>query len=77
MGRRFSRILTLEDGVLQGGMGSAVLEFMADHGYAPRVRRIGIPDRFVEHGTVDQLYAICGMDKAGICQAVEEMMKTS
>ena len=77
VGRRFSRILTLEDGVLQGGMGSAVLEFMADHGYAPRVRRIGIPDRFVEHGTVAQLYAICGMDKAGICQAVEEMMKTS
>ena len=63
IGQRFSRILTAEDGVRLGGMGSAVVEFMADHGYTPRIRRIGIPDQFVEHGSVDELYHLCGMDE--------------
>jgi 1-deoxy-D-xylulose-5-phosphate synthase len=73
IGRRFSRVLTVEDGVLAGGMGSAVLEFMAGNGYSPRVERIGIPDRFVEHGTVAQLYAECGMDADSIYNVITSM----
>ena len=49
-------------------MGSAILEFMADHGYTPRVKRIGIPDRFIEHGSVQQLYEVCHMDEESIFQ---------
>ena len=66
VGRNFRRIVTVEDGVIQGGMGSAVLEFMSDHGYKPDVRRIGVPDRFVEHGTVAELYRLCEMDEDSI-----------
>ncbi|MDR0977410.1 MAG: 1-deoxy-D-xylulose-5-phosphate synthase, partial [Prevotellaceae bacterium] len=62
IGRRFRHILTVEDGVIKGGMGSAVLEFMADNGYTPTVQRIGVPDEFVEHGAIPQLYHLCGMD---------------
>ena len=68
IGRRFRRIVTVEDGTISGGMGSAVLEFMADHGYKPDVKRIGVPDTFVEHGTVDELHHLCGMDEEGICR---------
>ena len=67
IGQRFQRIVTVEDGVISGGMGSAVLEFMADHGYKPDVHRIGVPDQFIEHGTVAELYHLCGMDEEGIC----------
>ncbi|MDR0938795.1 MAG: 1-deoxy-D-xylulose-5-phosphate synthase [Mediterranea sp.] len=66
VGRAYGRVLTVEDGVAEGGMGSAVLEFMADHGYTPVVRRVGLPDQFVRHGTVEQLYHLCGMDEEGI-----------
>ncbi len=57
IGTRFNHIITIEDGIKAGGMGSAVLEFMADHGYSPKLQRIGIPDHFIEHGTAAQLYA--------------------
>ena len=67
IGQHFQRIVTVEDGVISGGMGSAVLEFMADNGYKPDVRRIGVPDQFIEHGTVAELYHLCGMDEEGIC----------
>jgi 1-deoxy-D-xylulose-5-phosphate synthase len=66
----YEAILTVEDGCLQGGMGSAVLEFMADHGYAIPVKRLGIPDAFIEHGTQDELYTECGFDVNGIIEAV-------
>lgn len=66
IGRKFSKILTVEDGVLKGGMGSAVLEFMADNNYSPAVKRIGVPDEFIEHGSVPELYNLCGMDEEGI-----------
>lgn len=72
IGKRFKRILTVEDGVIQGGMGSAVLEFMADHGYYPQVRRIGVPDKFIEHGAITELYRLCGMDEEGIYKAIIE-----
>ena len=66
IGQNFNSIVTIEDGVLKGGMGSAVLEYMADHGYTPSIKRIGIPDRFVQHGTPAELYQICGMDATSI-----------
>ena len=70
VGKNFTRIVTVEDGVRKGGMGSAILEFMTDNGYTPHVSRIGIPDGFVEHGTVKQLYHLCGMDEEGIMKAL-------
>ena len=70
--QHFSRIVTLEDGVRNGGLGSAVLEFMAEHGYAPRVTRLGLPDSFVEHGTVPELQRIAGIDKESITRVLLE-----
>lgn len=66
VGREFSKVVTVEDGVVGGGVGSAVLEWFADHGYAPQVKRLGIGDEFVEHGTVAELKALCGYDCEGI-----------
>ena len=64
----FTRIVTAEDGVLQGGMGTAVLEYMADKGHGVHVSRIGIPDKFIEHGNVKELHRLCGMDEEGMVQ---------
>ena len=64
-----SSIITVEDGCVQGGFGSAVLEFMADHGYSARVKRLGIPDKIVEHGTQPELWAECGYDAEAIYKA--------
>ncbi|MBO4800381.1 MAG: 1-deoxy-D-xylulose-5-phosphate synthase [Bacteroidaceae bacterium] len=66
----FRRIVTLEDGVRTGGLGSAVLEWMADHGAAPRVVRLGLPDQFVEHGSIQELHHLCGIDVEGIKKAL-------
>lgn len=66
IGKKFSRIVTVEDGVLKGGMGSAILEFMSDNNYTPMVKRLGIPDHFIQHGPVGALHAICGIDQTGI-----------
>lgn len=63
---RFSRIITVEDGVRTGGMGSAVAEWMADHGYTPKITRLGLPDNFVEHGSVSELHHLVGIDKEAI-----------
>ena len=63
---RFSRIITIEDGVRDGGLGTAVIEWMSDHGYTPHITRMGMPDHFVEQGTVEQLRALCGIDIDGI-----------
>jgi len=54
---KFKHVITVEDGCIQGGMGSAIIEFMADHGYTSQVKRLGIPDEYIEHGTQDELYA--------------------
>jgi 1-deoxy-D-xylulose-5-phosphate synthase len=72
VGRNFKRIITVENGVKQGGLGSAVLEWMNDHGYTPRVQRLGLPDHFVEHGTVKELQHIVGIDEEGIKKAILE-----
>lgn len=66
VGEHFSRIVTLEDGVRMGGMGSAVLEWLDDHGFTPQVVRLGLPDEFVEHGTVAELRHIVGIDAESI-----------
>ena len=63
---RYKYIVTLEDGARNGGFGSAVLEWMSDHGYSPRITRLGLPDNFVEHGKVEELQRIVGIDKDGI-----------
>jgi 1-deoxy-D-xylulose-5-phosphate synthase len=66
VGRRFQRVITIEDGVKNGGLGTAVLEWMSDHGYNPLITRLGLPDSFVEHGEVDELRAIVGLDRENI-----------
>ena len=71
VGRRFSRIVTVENGVRNGGLGSAVLEWMNDHGYQPQVIRLGLPDdQFIEHGTVAELQKIVGLDKESVKAAI-------
>jgi len=70
VGRRFRRIVTVEDGVRNGGLGSAVLEWMNDHGYHPEVIRLGLPDHFVEHGKVSELQQLVGIDKESIMKAI-------
>jgi 1-deoxy-D-xylulose-5-phosphate synthase len=72
---KFSKIITVEDGTVKGGFGSAVLEFMAIHQYDARVTILGIPDRVVEQGTPKELQKECGYDAAAIADAVREMMK--
>lgn len=71
VGRKFKRIVTIEDGSREGGFGSAVLEWMSDHGYTPQIKRLGLPDKFVEHGTVAELQKITGIDAESIKKAVE------
>ncbi|WP_293299275.1 1-deoxy-D-xylulose-5-phosphate synthase [Pedobacter sp. UBA4863] len=70
---RFKNVITVEDGCLQGGMGSAVLEFMADNGYKANVLRLGIPDEIIEHGEQPELWALCGYDTPSIIQAVKKI----
>ena len=70
IGRQFKKIITIEDGALNGGMGSAILEFMADNNYQPSIERIGIPDKFIEHGTVPELYKLCQMDEESIVNKI-------
>ena len=72
VGKKFKRIITVENGAIRGGLGSAVLEWMNDHGYTPKVKRLGLPDNFVEHGTVKELQHIVGIDEEGIKKAILE-----
>ncbi|GIV36429.1 MAG: 1-deoxy-D-xylulose-5-phosphate synthase [Cyclobacteriaceae bacterium] len=74
---RYSKIVTVEDGCIQGGFGSAILEFMADNGYHAQVVRLGIPDRVVEHGEQHELHAECGFDPQGIKRAVMALLQTA
>ena len=70
---KFKKVVTVEDGCLMGGFGSAVLEWMVDNGYQSQVKRLGIPDRVVEHGEQLELHRECGFDPEGIPNAVKEM----
>lgn len=73
--QHYDHLITLEDGAVQGGMGSAVLEWMNDHGYTQPVTRMGIPDEFIEHGTVDELQHICHIDVDSIVDAINQAYK--
>ena len=70
VGEKFKYVVTLEDGCVTGGLGSAVVEYMTANGYAPKVEVIGIPDKFVEHGTPEELYRVCGMDKESVLRTI-------
>ncbi len=70
VGKKFKRIVTIEDGVRNGGLGSAVMEWMSDHGYDVKITRLGLPDSFVEHGTISELRKIVGLDHESIMKAI-------
>jgi 1-deoxy-D-xylulose-5-phosphate synthase len=71
---KFKNIVTVEDGAIKGGFGSAVLEFMAENGFSAQVKVLGIPDKFIEHGSLDELYELCGINAKGIVKAAKEML---
>ena len=73
---KFSKVVTVEDGCVQGGLGSAVLEFMADHNYSARIFRLGIPDKIIEHGEQSELWAECGYDAVGIIETVKQIAES-
>lgn len=70
VGKQFKKVLVIEDGVLKGGIGTAVLEFMADNNYYPQIKRLGLPDSFVEHGSMSELQHLCGIDEEAILEAL-------
>jgi len=72
--KRYKKIVTIEDGTIIGGLGSAVMEFMADHGYTAQVKRLGIPDHFIEQGSVDDLHSECGYNTVGIIRTLNELL---
>ena len=70
VGEKFKYVVTLEDGCVSGGLGSAVVEYMAENGYNPTIKVMGIPDNFIEHGTPEELYRVCGMDKESVLRTI-------
>ncbi|WP_321333032.1 1-deoxy-D-xylulose-5-phosphate synthase [uncultured Bacteroides sp.] len=70
VGCKFKKIITVEEGMIKGGMGSAILEFMSDNNYYPKIHRIGLPDKFIEHGSISDLHHLCGLDTTGIYNAI-------
>lgn len=70
VGEKFKYVITLEDGCVTGGLGSAVVEYMVENGYTPHVKVMGIPDKFIEHGTPEELYRVCGMDKDSVLSSI-------
>lgn len=75
IGKKYKKIITIEDGVIKGGMGSAVLEFMADNNYTPQVKRLGVPDSFIEHGSVSELQQVCKIDSKSISEAIIDVLE--
>jgi 1-deoxy-D-xylulose-5-phosphate synthase len=71
---RYDKIITVEDGAIKGGFGGAVLEFMAENGFSSQVKVLGVPDRFIEHGTVKELYKLCGIDREGIIRVAKNLL---
>ena len=74
VGQHFSKIITIEDGTKCGGLGSAVLEWMSDHGFSPIVKRLGLPDAFIEHGSVAELQHIAGIDVETIKETIKSII---
>ena len=71
IGKNFKKVITIEDGILAGGAGSAVMEFMSDHGYDTKIIRMGLENHFVQHGSVNELYKICGLDEDSIYEKIK------
>lgn len=74
---KFKKVITVEDGTIVGGFGSAVVEFMAEHNYSAQVIRLGIPDQYIHHGTQNELWADCGFDKNGIVKTAKTLLNYS
>ena len=70
---KFKKIITIEDGTITGGFGSAVIEFMMENKYKAAIKRLGVPDKFVDHGTQEDLYKLCGFDKNGIIKTIKQL----
>jgi len=70
VGKNYKHVVTVENGTRKGGLGTAVIEFMADNNYSLQIKRIGIPDEFIEQGTIPELFRLCGMDAQGIAEAI-------
>lgn len=77
VGKKFARIITVEDGATEGGIGSAVAEFMTEHGYNNTITRLGIPDEFIHHGTTAELRHLCGYDTKGVLAAIKVSKATT
>jgi 1-deoxy-D-xylulose-5-phosphate synthase len=73
---KYDKVITVEDGCIMGGMGSAILEFMADNYYSARLKRLGIPDQVIEHGEQNELYAECGYDEPAILSTALELLRS-
>ncbi|MBP7060475.1 MAG: 1-deoxy-D-xylulose-5-phosphate synthase [Candidatus Moranbacteria bacterium] len=77
VGRNFRTVVTVEDGCILGGMGSAVLEYLTDHGYTGRIKRLGIPDQYIEHGEAKDQYVLCGLDEESLVKSIGTFVKAS
>lgn len=75
VGEKFGKVVTVEDGMTEGGLGSAVVEYMADHGYTPHIVRLGVHDRFVEHGSTQELYHLLKLDVEGLCESLLQVQE--
>ena len=75
VGKHYDTIVTVEDGMISGGLGSAVLEFMADNSYSPHIVRLGVDNQFVEHGSTKELYHLLKLDKRGICESLLQALE--
>lgn len=75
VGEHFHKVVTVEDGMTEGGLGSAVVEYMADHDYTPHIVRLGVHDRFVEHGSTQELYHLLKLDKEGLCESLLQVQE--
>ncbi len=75
VGKNFKAVITIEDGTIVGGFGSAVLEFMSENGYSINIKRLGVPDQFIDHGTPQELHRECGFDVEGIIKTVKSMIQ--
>ena len=73
VGKRYSRIITIENGAVTGGLGTAVMEYMMENGFTPTIRRLGLPDRFIEHGSTPQLLHLCHIDEDAVISALREL----
>lgn len=71
---QFQEVITIEDGALMGGFGSAIIEYMMDHQFKSNIQRIGLPDKFIEHGSLNELHADCGLDSASILKKIEQVI---